>query len=252
MTNASLTAEVIAAGGPQNVQLLDAFTARERELMDRVIQGEKELFYDLIQPYERAVFRFAVAILGNDADAEEVAQEAILKALANLVGFRRESKFSTWLIQITINEARARLREDRRKLYDYLDAGKPCDDGDYVRDDGDYVPIELVDWRQIPYEALEQKELREALNRALQLLPEKYRIVLVLRDVQQISIAETAHILGISEENVKARTSRARLQMRDLLAPGWGGAWAAKTGSKQSRRRRAAATSVSVACTSVD
>ena len=75
------------------------------------------------------------------------------------------------------------------------------------------------------FEALEQSELREALNQALNSLPEKYRIVLILRDVQQMSIAETAKALGISKESVKTRTSRARLQMRDRLAPGWGGAW---------------------------
>ena len=79
--------------------------------------------------------------------------------------------------------------------------------------------------REIPSESLEQNELREALNKALNSLPEKYRTVLILRDVQQMSIAETAKALGISEENVKTRTSRARLQMRDRLAPGWGGAW---------------------------
>jgi RNA polymerase sigma-70 factor (ECF subfamily) len=82
------------------------------------------------------------------------------------------------------------------------------------------------DWREIPSEALEQRELREALNQALKSLPEKYRTVLVLRDVQQMSIAETAKVLGISEENVKTRTSRARLQMRDLMAPGWEESWA--------------------------
>ena len=93
-------------------------------------------------------------------------------------------------------------------------------------DEGDYIPTDFADWRQIPSDALEQTELREALNKALQSLAKKYRTVLVLRDVQQMSIAETAKALGISKENVKTRTSRARLQMRDRLAPGWGGRWA--------------------------
>jgi len=195
--------------------------ARERELIERVLAGEKDLFYELIQPCERSVFLAAVSILGNDADAKEAAQEAILKAYRNLARFRQESKFSTWLIQIAINEAKIRLRKDRRHLYESIDAGQETYEGDYI-------PTDFADWREIPSEALEQSELRDALNSALKSLPEKYRTVLILRDVQLMSIAETAKVLGISEENVKARTSRARLQMRDRLAPGWGAAWAAK------------------------
>lgn len=197
---------------------LDAKAVCERELIERVLAGGNDLFYALIQPYERVVFLAAVSILGNDADAEDAAQEAILKAYKHLTRFRHESKFSTWLIQIVINEAKMKLRKDRRHLYESIDAGQETSDGDYV-------PTDFSDWREIPSEALEQSELREALNKALNSLPEKYRIVLILRDVQLMSIAETAKALGISEENVKTRTSRARLQMRERLAPGWGGAW---------------------------
>lgn len=197
---------------------LDSKVARERQLIERVLAGEKELFYELIRPYERGVFLAAASILGNDPDAEDAAQEAFLKAYRHLPCFRQESKFSTWLIQIAINEAKMKLRKDRRHLYESIDAGQETNEGDYI-------PTDFADWREIPSKALEQSELREALNSALKSLPEKYRTVLVLRDVQQMSIAETAEALGISEENVKTRTSRARLQMRDHLAPGWGGAW---------------------------
>ena len=196
---------------------LDSKVARERELIERVLAGEKDLFYELIRPYERGVFLAAASILGNDADAEDAAQEAFLKAYRNLGRFRQESKFSTWLIQIAINNARMKLRKDRCLLQKSIDAGQQTSEGDYI-------PTDLADWREIPSEALEQSELREALNKALNSLPEKYRIVLILRDVQQMSIAETAKALGISEENVKTRTSRARLRMRDRLALGWGGA----------------------------
>lgn len=192
--------------------------SRESALIRRVLAGENELFYELVQPYERAVFIAATTILGNDADAEEVAQEAMLKAFKYLARFRQESKFSTWLIQIAMNEAKMRLRKDRRKLYDSIDQGQ-------LTDEGDYIPTDFADWRQIPSEALEQGELRAALKKAIWSLAEKYRTVLILRDVQQLSIAETAKMLGISEENVKTRTSRARLQLRDALAPGWGAAW---------------------------
>jgi RNA polymerase sigma-70 factor, ECF subfamily len=201
-----------------SIPQLDSKVAQERELIERVVAGEKDLFYELIRPYERGVFLAAASILGNDADGEDAAQEAILKAFRNLARFRQESKFSTWLIQIAINEAKMKLRKDRRHLYESIDASQETNEGDYI-------PTDFADWRQIPSEALEQSELREALNKALNSLPEKYRTVLILRDVQQMSIAETAKMLGISEENVKTRTSRARLQMRDRLAPGWCGAW---------------------------
>ena len=212
----SVASDVAQARGQTG---LDARTAHERELIQRVLAGETDLFYELIRPYERGVFLSAVSILGNDADAEDAAQEAVLKAYKYLARFRQESKFSTWLIQIVINESRMKLRKDRRQLYDSLDECQQTDEGDYI-------PTDFADWREIPSDALEQSELREALNKALESLPEKYRTVLVLRDVQQMSIAETAKALGISEENVKTRTSRARLQMRDRLAPGRGGAWA--------------------------
>ena len=222
MTGLIAITDVREAGvTPTSALRLDMKAARERELIERVLAGEKDLFYELIQPCERSVFLAAVSILGNDADAKEAAQEAILKAYRNLARFRQESKFSTWLIQIAINEAKIRLRKDRRHLYESIDAGQETYEGDYI-------PTDFADWREIPSEALEQSELRDALNSALKSLPEKYRTVLILRDVQLMSIAETAKVLGISEENVKARTSRARLQMRDRLAPGWGGAWAAK------------------------
>jgi len=192
--------------------------AAEQDLIQRVKNGEIEVFYELVRPYERGVFLAALSLVKNEADAEEVAQEAVLKAFKSLARFRGEAKFSTWLIQIAINEAKMKLRRDRRHLYESLEEGPRGDDGDYM-------PKDYADWREIPSEALEQKELRVALTKALKSLPEKYRSVLVLRDVQQLSIAETSQALGISEANVKTRLSRARLQMRDALAPGLAGSW---------------------------
>ena len=189
-----------------------ANTWLEMDLIRRVQAGEREAFYQLVRPYERAVFLSSFALLKNEADAEEVAQEAILKAFKYLPRFRQEAKFSTWLIQIAINEAKMKLRKDRRHLYDSIEEGQ-------LTDDGDYVPKDFADWREIPSEALERKELREALTEALNSLPEKYRMVLMLRDVQQLSVAETAQVLGISQANVKTRLLRARLQMRDALVP---------------------------------
>ena len=181
-------------------------------------QGDSDAFFDLVRPYERAVFVAAISVVKNDADDEDVAQEAVLKAFKNLADFRQEAKFSTWLIQIAINEGKMRLRKDRRHLYESIDEGRQGDDGDYT-------PRDFADWREIPSEALEQKELRGALTKTLNSLPEKYRTVLILRDVQHLSITETAQAIGLSEANVKTRLSRARLRMRDALAPGFGGAW---------------------------
>jgi RNA polymerase sigma-70 factor (ECF subfamily) len=190
----------------------------EQALIRRVQAGEAEAFYELVRPYERAVFLAAVAIVKNEADAEEVAQEAILKAFKALGRFRQESKFSTWLIQIAINEAKMRLRKDRRHLYESIEQGQQGDDGDYI-------PRDFADWRETPSQVLERRELRNALTKSLDSLPEKYRTILILRDVNHLSITETAQILGLSEANVKTRLSRARLQMREALASGSSGLW---------------------------
>ncbi len=190
----------------------------EGQLIDRCLSGDHEAFYELMRPYERAVYFAAMGVLGNPADAEEVAQEAVLKAFNHLSKFRREAKFSTWLIQITINEARMRLRKNRSHLFDCLEEQK---DGE----EGDYCPKDFADWRDIPSEELQRKELREALTKAMESLDPKYREVLVLRDVQQMSTLESAKVLGITEGSVKVRLLRARLQMRDALAPGIDGSW---------------------------
>jgi RNA polymerase sigma-70 factor, ECF subfamily len=196
----------------QPFPLVREVSQMEQGLLQSACNGDARAFYELVRPHERAVFMAALSLLKNDADAEDVAQEAVLKAFRNIGRFRQEAKFSTWLIQIAINEAKMKLRKDRRHLYESLDEGR-------TGDDGDYIPRDFADWREIPSQALENRELRELLQQALKSLPPKYRAVLVLRDVQHLSIRETAHLLGISEANVKTRLCRARLQMRDALAP---------------------------------
>jgi RNA polymerase sigma-70 factor (ECF subfamily) len=190
----------------------------EQELIRRVRDGDKDAFYGLVRPYQRAVFFAAKSVLGNDADAEEAVQEAVLKAFTHIKDFRGDSKFSTWLVRIAINEARMKLRKEHRQLYESLDEQT-------VDEKGDYWPKDFADWKEIPIEALELKELRQALDKALASLEPKYRQVVVLRDIQHFSVAETAEALGISQENVKTRLHRARLRMRDALAPGFDGAW---------------------------
>ena len=201
----------------------------EAELIQRACHGNKEAFYSLVRPCEGAVYTIAVSILNNPEDAEEVVQEAVLKALSHLAEFRGEAKFSTWLIQITINEARLKLRNDRRHLYESVDEQR-------TSEDGEYFPKDFADWREVPSEALQRKELREALKRAIASLPLKYREVLILRDVQQLRIEEVARILGITQGSVKTRLLRARLRMRDALAPGIDGSWS--TGKQEYRKVR--------------
>jgi RNA polymerase sigma-70 factor (ECF subfamily) len=190
----------------------------EDELIRRICEGQTELFYELIKPFERTVFAIAYSVLNNAAEAEDVAQESFLKALKGLTNFRAEAKFSTWLVQITLNEARSHVRRSRAHLHQSLD-------GSAGSDDGDYMPTDFADWREIPSEALARKELRQRMEQTLRSLRPIYREVLVLRDMEHLSIAETSQILGISKDLVKTRLLRARLQMREALAPGYDGSW---------------------------
>ena len=195
-----------------------AAEAAEKNLIERVLAGEHELFYELVRRHEKSIYATSLAIVKNRSDAEDIAQDAVLKALANLHRFRKESRFSTWLTQITINEARMRLRKMRRRAHDSIDET-------IAGEDREYHPRDLADWREIPTEALERTELREALQRALAELPPLYRTVLVLRDVQNLSTIQTARALNVSVVAVKSRLLRARMHMREALAPGIDGAW---------------------------
>ena len=189
----------------------------EQRLIQRIRNGEHEAFYVLIRPYEKRVYAAALALLRNEADAEDCAQEAMLKAFKNIRQFRFEAKFSTWLIQIAVNEARMRRRKQRTDLMEPIEK----DQGE----EGIYAPREFADWREIPSEILERKEVREKLAEALSSIGQIYREVFVLRDMEHLSIDETAKALGISTASVKTRLMRARLMLRDLLAPGLGGPW---------------------------
>jgi len=185
--------------------------ALEADLIRQAVAGQSEAFCELVRPCERAVFMSAFAVLKNREDAEDAAQDAILKAFARLSKFRGESKFSTWLCRIVINESLMKLRARRHHLLDSLD--EP-----YQNENGDSVLRDFPDCRQIPTQEIEKDELRHLLSQAIASLRPKYRAVLILRDVQQFSIAETAALLGVTPSAVKARLFRARILMRDRLA----------------------------------
>jgi RNA polymerase sigma-70 factor (ECF subfamily) len=197
---------------------------QELVLIARVCSGETQLFYELICPYERRVYVAAASVLQNKADAEEAAQEAFLKAFVHLHSFRGDAKFSTWLIQIAVNEARGKRRKDHKFLYDSID--EKAED-----EESDYYPKDFADWRDTPSENLQRAELRTALRNAIASLVPSYREVFVMRDIQDLSIAETAEVLQISQALVKTRLLRARLKVRDALAPGLDGAWSSGDGS---------------------
>jgi len=195
----------------------DATAEKEQSLIARIRDGESGLFAELVKPYERRVYVIALALLRNEADAEEVAQETILKAFTHLQQFRGESRFSTWLIQIAVNEARMRQRKQHSQLFEPIT--------ELNEEEGSYTPRDFADWREIPSEALERSEFRTLLSKALASLAEKYRQVFLLRDVQHMSIEETARLLNISVASVKTRLLRARLMLRDTLAPMFADGW---------------------------
>jgi len=183
----------------------------ETQTIASILAGNTQEFHELIRPYERGVYVMALSMLKNKADAEDVAQEAFLKAFRNLHGFRAESKFSTWLLSITLNEARNRLRHRNAIRIESLDA--PPDEQEHV------TPALLRDWREIPSQTLERLEVRRMLQQAISTLPLIYREVLLLRDVEELTIFESAQALGITETTVKVRLHRARLMLQRKLAP---------------------------------
>jgi RNA polymerase sigma-70 factor (ECF subfamily) len=184
----------------------------ERQLIARILSGEKDLFHDLIRPCERMVYLTVLGMMKDDAEAEDVTQEAMLKAYRALASFHAESKFSTWLVAIALNEGRRRLRIAGRAPVESLG-----EQG--TEPEGDFTPALLTDWREIPLEALERKEVREALVAAVGQLPAIYRQVFTLRDIEELDVRETAEVLEISANVVKVRLHRARMLLQKRLAP---------------------------------
>ena len=178
-------------------------------MIAEVLAGNTESFHELIRPHERSVYLMALSLLHNEAEAEDAAQEAFIKAYRNLHRFRSESRFSTWIIAIVLNEARARLRRKQPALTDSIDDTA----------EGSVTPAQLTDWREIPSESLERQEIRTLIRRALAALPLAYREVFVLRELEERNVKETAETLGITIASVKMRLHRARMMLQKQLAP---------------------------------
>jgi RNA polymerase sigma-70 factor, ECF subfamily len=178
----------------------------------RILAGDKHLFHDLIRPCERGIYFLLYSILKNEAEAEDAAQEAVLKIYRNLHLFRGESQFRTWALSIARNEGLGRLRKTENRREDSLDALTE-------NQGGDFTPAILTSWREVPADALERKELGEILRQAIEGLPEIYRNVVLLRDIEEMDARETAAALGITEGAVKVRLHRARALLQRSLAP---------------------------------
>jgi RNA polymerase sigma-70 factor, ECF subfamily len=185
---------------------------QDAECIRRILAGEKHLFHELIRPCERSIYFLLFSLLRNEAEAEDAAQETVIKVYRNLHLFRGDSQFRTWVLSIARNEGLGRLRKTETRREDSLDALMDAEAGDFT-------PAVLTSWREVPVEALERVELGALLRKAIEGLPEIYRNVVLLRDIEEMDVRETATALGIAEGAVKVRLHRARALLQRELAP---------------------------------
>jgi RNA polymerase sigma-70 factor, ECF subfamily len=195
------TIQPIASGNEPNPDL---------DLVAKVRAGDDAAYDKLVRKYERQVFRIAQHITQNREDAEDVMQDAFVKAFEKLDQFQGNSKFYTWLVRIAVNESLMRLRKRR--------TGKMVSMDEDVQTEEGSVPRDFADWAPNPEDNYSQAELAEILRKTIQGLPPGFRVVFVLRDVDGLSTEETAETLGLSIPAVKSRLLRARLQLRERLS----------------------------------
>jgi RNA polymerase sigma-70 factor, ECF subfamily len=170
--------------------------------------GDLKAFEELVSRYERKIFRLAMNITGNREDAEDVMQEAFLKSYSHLQEFQGDSRFYTWLVRIAVNEALMKLRKRRPGQVSLDDPGEPGEES---------FPQEVRDWGPSPEQHFAQTELAGILSEAIEKLEPGYRMVFVLRDIEELSTEDVAGLLSLSEAAVKSRLLRARLKLRDIL-----------------------------------
>lgn len=180
----------------------------EQALIAEAKNGSAGAFEELVERYERRVFRLARNITGNHEDAEDVMQNAFVQVFRNLSHFRGDSRFYTWVVRITVNEAFMKMR---RRRYNEVSIDESLELGD------DEVPRQFEDWDPNPEQRYSQEELQRILATTISELEPGYRTVFQLRDVEELSTKETAQALGLSLPAVKTRLRRARMQMRNSL-----------------------------------
>jgi RNA polymerase sigma-70 factor, ECF subfamily len=187
-----------------------AVASDDLELVYATQNGNVSAFEQLVKRYDRKLLRIAQHVTHNLEDSQDVVQETFLKAFQHLDQFREESKFSTWLIRITINESFMKLRRQRVIKEVALDKD--------FQEEGDIFPMEVTDWAPNPEQLYSASELRDILVKSLQELRPSLRAVFVVRDIEGLSIDQTADALNLSHAAVKARLWRARLQLREHLS----------------------------------
>jgi len=171
--------------------------------------GDIAAFEQLVKRYDRKLLRIAQSVAHNREDSQDAVQEAFLKAYQNLTTFREDSKFSTWLIRITVNQSLMKVRKQRATTELSLNEDFQAED--------DTLPIEVADWAPDPEHLYWASELRDILIKCLEELSPILRTVFVLRDIEGLTIEQTAEVLDVSHTAVKARLWRARLQLREGL-----------------------------------
>lgn len=178
--------------------------------------GNREVFARLVDQTSAHIYKVALQILGNEQDAEDVLQETFIKALHALPDFEGRSSLTTWLYRIAVNEALMALRKRKPQLLS-------MEEGNSNEDESESESMEILDWCCMPEGELLSGESRRFLDQAVQRLPAILRVVFVMRDLEGLSIQDTAQALGISENNVKTRLLRARLKLRQELSLYFGG-----------------------------
>lgn len=172
--------------------------------------GDKAEFARLVDAYSTPIYRLGLKMLGNEQDAEDVLQNTFLSAMTHLSSFEGRSSISTWLYRIASNEALMQLRRGKKRVN--LEDLQPEDS------DEDILPKIFVDWSILPENELLAGEGKSALDEAIKKLPESLRMVFILRDIEDVSIKDTAEILNLTETNVKTRLLRARMFLREKLS----------------------------------
>lgn len=178
--------------------------------LDALHAGDPMEFSRLLDAYSSKIYRLAIKMLNQQQDAEDVLQETFLKAYRGIKSFDGRSKISTWLFRIATNEA---LMIIRKKHPDTVSIDEPVE-----TEEGELEPIQIIDWCCLPEEELLSEETRQKLDTAVQKLPERLKVVFILRDINDLSTHETAEVLGLSDTAVKTRLSRARLRLREELS----------------------------------
>lgn len=188
-------------------ETLAADSITDKEIITRVLGGEKELYAIIIRRHNQRLYRIGMSIVNDDAEVEDIMQVAYIHAWENLSNFAFKSAFSTWLTRILINESLLRLKK-RGKSINMNDDNM---DNEIYQQDASMVPT--------PVSTLLNSELRSLMEVAIKKLPEKYRMVFIMREIEGMNIAETQECLDISESNVKVRLNRAKSLLKETLAP---------------------------------